>query len=542
MSNPLLKGELDLSPGSYNPSADEVAEYNARLHEAVENEAATPVRKYKDKNVIWCPQDGSQDRFMFCPFFEGLYHGTRGPGKTDALLMSFAQHVGRGHGAAWRGIIFRQTYPQLADVQAKSEKWFRLMFGNKAKFNRSKMQWEWDTGEVLLFRHMNRPSDYWNYHGHEYPFIGWEELCNWADDQCFTSMFACCRTSTKGVPRMIRATTNPYGPGHNWVKERYRLQTNWWMPFLVIMDSTDTEGRLEPPRAAYHGHIDENKILLAADPHYKQTIIAAASNPAMAEAWLNGSWEIVGGGMFDDVWKTVYNVVPDFDIPIGWMIDRSFDWGSSAPFSVGWWAESDGSDLRLRDGRIRSTVKGDLFRVREWYGWSGKSNQGLRMLAVDIAKGIVEREMQWGLRMGSGDREQLRVKAGPADNSIHDVENGMSIAMDMSKPVRVGNEMHRGISWTRADKRAGSVKNGLEHMRKMMKQAHPTPGQPRELPGLFVTEDCPQFLRTVPTLPRSEKDMDRVDENAEDHCCDETRYRVRFAGQRAKSGTHVGMY
>ena len=25
------------------------------------------------------------------------------------------------------------------------------------------------------------------------------------------------------------------------------------------------------------------------------------------------------------------------------MIDRSFDWGSSKPFSVGWWAESDGT-------------------------------------------------------------------------------------------------------------------------------------------------------------------------------------------------------
>ncbi len=528
--------------GAYTPTEEEQVEYDRRFEIAAQSEDSVPVHRYKNKPVVWMPQNGSQVNFMKCPFMEGLYHGTRGPGKTDALLMSFAQHVGKGHKQAWRGILFRQTYPQLADVQAKSEKWFRQMFGSTAKFNRSKMQWEWNSGEVLMLRHMARPSDYWNYHGHEYPWIGWEELCNWADDRCFTSMFACCRSSVKGVPRMVRGTTNPYGPGHNWVKERYRLHGKWWMPIIVTHEPTDTEGRTEPTRAAYYGHLDENRILLAADPDYRRTVIAASSNPAMAQAWLSGSWNIVAGGMFDDVWKTMYNVMPAFDVPNDWRIDRSFDWGSSAPFSVGWWAESDGSDLRLRDGTWRSTVKGDLFRIHEWYGFTGRANQGLRMLAIDITQGIVEREMQWGLRKGFGGAEVIRVKPGPADNSIHDVENGVSIAMDMGKPVRVGNEMHKGVSWSRADKRPGSVKNGLEHMRKMMRNAHPTPGRPRELPGLYVIEECKQFLRTVPSLPRSEKDMDRVDDAAEDHVCDETRYRIRSTGNRVSSGTHVGMY
>jgi alkanesulfonate monooxygenase SsuD/methylene tetrahydromethanopterin reductase-like flavin-dependent oxidoreductase (luciferase family) len=31
-------------------------------------------------------------------------------------------------------------------------------------------------------------------------------------------MFACNRSSHKGIPLMVRATTNPYGRGHNWVK------------------------------------------------------------------------------------------------------------------------------------------------------------------------------------------------------------------------------------------------------------------------------------------------------------------------------------
>lgn len=524
----------------HTPTEEEKAEFDKRLALATIEEDKVPPRTIDDFDVIWSPQEGSQVSFMQCKLFECLFHGTRGPGKTDALLMAFAQHVGKGHGSAWSGIIFRQSYPQLADIQAKSEKWFRQIFPD-AKFNKAKMMWEWPTGERLLFRHMNRPDDYWNYHGHEYPFIGWEELTNWADDRCFKAMFACCRSSTVGVPRMIRATTNPYGPGHNWVKDRYRLHGKWWLTIMIV-DARDHEGRPEPIRCAIHGHIDENKILLNADPLYKQTIVAAAANPAMAEAWLDGSWDIVAGGMFDDVWKPEFNVVSQFDVPLNWLLDRSFDWGSSAPFSVGWWAESDGSDLRFPDGRVWSTVKGDLFRVHEWYGWTGQANQGLRMLAIDIANGIVEREMQWGLRSGSGKTEIVRVKPGPADNSIHDVENGVSIAEEMSRPTRVGNEMHKGIMWARADKRPGSVKTGLEHMRKMMKSAHRVPGRPRENAGLFVTEECAQFLRTVPSLPRSEKDMDRIDDNAEDHVCDESRYRVRFIGQRTGTGRTIGMF
>ena len=78
----------------------------------------------KEPNIIWKPLPGSQTRFLTCPVFEALLEGTRGGGKTDALLMSFAQYCGRGFGEHWRGVLFRLTYPQLADVVAKSKRWF----------------------------------------------------------------------------------------------------------------------------------------------------------------------------------------------------------------------------------------------------------------------------------------------------------------------------------------------------------------------------------------------------------------------------------
>lgn len=518
---------------------DEAAEFAAQLEEARSRELAVPIRVTEDgRPIVWSPQPGSQTSFLACPITEVLYHGTRGPGKTDALLMSFAQFVGRGYGAAWRGILFRQTYPQLADVVAKSEKWFRRIFPG-AKLNRSTpMHWEWPTGERLLLRHMKSPDDYWNYHGHEYPWIGWEELTNWPTDQCFRSMFACLRSSNRNVPRMVRATTNPYGIGHNWVADRYHLHGQWWKT-VVTPHPVDAEGRPEPPRAAIHGHIDENKVLLEADPNYKSTIAASASNAAMAEAWLDGSWDLIAGGMFDDVWSRTANIVPNFVVPPNWRIDRAFDWGSSKPFSVGWYATSDGSDLILPNGAVRSTVRGDVFRIREWYGWTGRANEGLRMLAADVAAGIVEREVLWGWRTPRGSR----VLPGPADSAIFTTENGKSVAADMDAPVLFAGKVYHGVKWTAADKRPGSRKMGWEQTRKMIQRAQSKPGRPREEPGFFVVADqCPQFLRTVLTLPRDPKDLDDVDTDAEDHIGDEVRYRVRAAGTEPRTGTTTGHY
>jgi hypothetical protein len=314
--------------------------------------------------AVWTPQDGSQTLFLSCPIFEVLYEGTRGPGKTDALLMDFLQHVGTGLGADWRGILFRRSHPELADVIAKTQKWFPQIFP-KATYNKVEKTWTFPDGEQLLLRHIKTVDDYWAYHGHAYPWIGWEELTNWADDGAFRKMMSCCRSTNPHVPRKYRATCNPYGVGHNWVKRRYRLP---YQRGLVIRDSRDADGELEPPRVALHGHIYENRILLDADPGYVARLRASARNAAELAAWLDGRWDIVAGGMFDDVWDARRHVLDPFKVPASWKVDRAFDWGSSKPFSVGWWAQSDGSRVTLANGREISTVRGDLFRIAEWYG------------------------------------------------------------------------------------------------------------------------------------------------------------------------------
>jgi hypothetical protein len=500
------------------------------------NQTVSKVKDYDflkpNQTVGWEALPGSQTLFLESDFvFELLYHGTRGPGKSASLLVSYFNHVGRGLGSDWKGIIFRQTYKQLKDLYEKSREIFDVVCP-EAKFNQAKYEWTFPDGEILLFRQFQREEDYYNYHGHEYPFIGWDELTNWKTSVGYKRMMSCCRTTNPDVPKMIRSTTNPYGPGHNWVKSHFMLPEK---DGVILRKKYRIENPITKKvteeyltKCSIKGTLWENTILLESDPTYVIQLKQTAKNPEELKAWTEGDWNIVAGGMFDDVWSEKYNVVKPFEIPAGWKLDRSYDWGSSSPFSVGWWAESDGSDYVDGNGKVRSSVKGDLYRVGEWYGWTGQENTGLKMLDADIAKGIKDRE-----RSMFGNRV---VQPGPADTQIYNVENGRSIASEMST---------YGVSWTRADK--SSRVNGWANMRSYIKQAHPNEpidgvSQPREKPGLFVFETCSQFRRTVPVLTRSDKNLDDVDDKeTEDHIADETRYRIRACGKRVRSGRHKGM-
>lgn len=491
---------------------------------------------YYPDNVIWKPQPGAQVAFLSATHVEEvLMSGNRGGGKTDSLLMSFCMFTNRGFGSSWKGILFRQTYKQLSDVITKSKKWIPQIWPG-AKFNHSEHTWTFPGGEQLLLRQFTRPDDYYNYHGHEYPWIGWEELCNWPNDEGYKRMFSCCRSTQKGMPRMIRSTTNSYGPGHNWIKHRFAIPM---MYSVVRKGLVDENGIKLPNRLVIFSDIKENRILLDQDPDYLNRLSASARNEAERKAWVEGSWDIVAGGMFDDVWDPKYNIVKPFPIPPSWHVDRSFDWGSSAPFSVGWWAQSNGEDIILPGGIVKNTVRGDLFRIKEWYGYTGQPNKGLFMLATDIAKGIVEREIRWGMRT----ENWCRVKPGVADSAIFAAENGNCIATDMQCKVRLDDgKLYPGIQWLPADKRAGSRVTGWDQMRQMIKNAHPTEFGVREKPGLFIWDNCVEFQRTIPVLPRSEKDPDDIHEDVEDHIGDETRYRVRASGVIVSSGQTTGHY
>lgn len=440
---------------------------------------------------------------MACRDDEVLYEGERGPGKTDGLLMAFAQFVGNGFGRAWRGVIFREEATQLKDIIEKSQTWFPQIFPRSKFIGGGEAEWRFKTGETLLFRHARVARDYSKYHGSAFPFIGFEELCNWAFPDVYLKMMSLCRSTKAGMPRMIRATTNSYGVGHGWVKARF-------------IDPMPRGDRYVDPetglsRRAIHGRLEENKILLEADPNYLAKVIASANgDPMILDAWVKGSWDIVAGGIFAGRWDPEASLLRPFKIPKGWVIDRAFDDGHSKPYAVGWFAESDGSPATLSDGTTRHFPRGSVFLIAELYGWNGKPNEGLNQLTREKAEAILEVEVALKRTMLDGHT----IYPGPADSAIYDVKEGKSVASVMSTC---------GVDWLHADKGRGSRVAGWQHLGGMMKEAR---SFPMEEPAFFAFQTCRQFIRTVPTMARNVTDPDDADSEQEDHMGDMVRYRV----------------
>lgn len=496
-----------------------------------------------EPHVVWQPLPGSQAAALSCPADHILYEGSRGPGKTDAQLMFFRQHVGRGFGSFWRGIIFDREYKNLDDLVSKSVRWFKK-FGDGAKFHASKAdyRWTWPTGEELLFRQVKKESDYWGYHGQEFPFIGWNELSKYPTSSLYDMMMSCNRSSFRPqdhpqpdgsllpkIPLVVFSTTNPYGAGHNWIKARFidaapagRIVRR---SVEVFNPQTQRDDTVVITQVRIFGSYRENIYL---DPKYVAELVSIR-DANKRKAWLEGDWDIVAGGAFDDVWSREVHVLPRFKIPLGWRTDRSFDWGSSHPFSVGWWAEANGEEVQIPLLKAQGDLleigpkrrfcppKGTLIRFAEWYGTEEiGTNRGLKMSATDVARGIVQREKEM-LERGW---VSCLPDPGPADNQIFEVRERDTDSISK----KMADER---VTWTMSDKGQGSRKNGLQLARDRLEAS-----VKGECPGLYVTENCGAFIATVPVLPRDEDDPDDVDTEAEDHPWDDTRYRVLSGNNR----------
>ena len=446
-----------------------------------------------DDNVVkvWMPQPGSQTAYVTCPYWEVLYEGTRGPGKTDALIMDYLQHVGKGYGAAYVGIIFRESFPQLGDIIKRTKRYFPILFP-EARFLGSNgvVKWVFPEGEELLFRSMRVPDDYWNFHGQEFPFVGWEELTNWRTIECYESMKACNRCSIDGVPIRYRSTCNPWGVGHSWVKQYFIDPAP---PMTKIYNDK------KQIRMRIHGHIKENRILIRSNPDYVNNLETLA-DPQKRLAWLEGSWDIAAGGFFEGIWNPAKHVIKPFAIPDNWRYIIGFDWGSQKPASLGIWAKSDGSILP--DGR--SYPRGSLIRVSEWY-IAEKDNRGmtvpdkgLRLDNEKMAQGIYERV------------KDLKIDAWIADPAIFKDQSGLSIQKQFNKIVK--------LPFRPADNER--VTGWQSMLRLLSEAAKDVP----ESPGLWVFDTCRDWIRTVPVLMRDEKNIEDICSQSEDHIADETRY------------------
>lgn len=435
----------------------------------------------RTRRTLWTPQP-KQAAFMARGEYEALYGGAAGGGKSDALVVEALRQVHIPH---YKGLILRKTYPELEELVEKSLLLYPRAFPG-AKYNHSSHAWRFPSGARVLFGSMQHTRDRLKYQGRAFDFVGFDELTHFTWDE-YSYLFSRNRPNGPGTRVYIRATANPGGIGHGWVKARYvtagpPLSTLWEGIEIRFPD-----GHREPryrSRVFVPASVFDNPALLDNDPSYVDKL--ALMSPAERDALLYGSWDSFEGQVFVE-WQNdpdryedhvETHVIAPFRVPATWRVWRGFDWGYSRPFSVGWYAVD-------HDGR--------LYRIRELYGCDGTPNRGVRWEPAKLAREI---------RRIEAEDPNLRERhiRGVADPAIFSSSGTESVAALMER---------EGVYWDPGDHNRTAGLAQVHH-----RMAFDDEGRPM----LYVFSTCRHFIRTVPALVYDETDVEDVDTDGEDHC------------------------
>ena len=429
--------------------------------------------------VVWRPASAPQRALLSCPVFEVFFGGARGGGKTDGVLGEWAQHAA-SYGKNAIGLMVRRTRVELAETFERA----RVLYGPiGAQFTTVPMRCVMPGGARLTFAYLERDADAEAYQGHSYTRVYVEEAGNFPSEAPILKLFATLRSGA-GVPCRIRLTGNPGGPGHQWVRARYidPAPLGWR---VVKDDKTGLDRVYIPSRVTDNPHLGSDYV----------SRLQASGSPELVRAWLEGDWNVIAGAFYPE-FDTGRHVIAPRDLPAHWFRFRSLDWGSARPFSVGWWAVSD--------GELADIPRGALVRYREWYGSTGKPNEGLRMTAEEVAAGIAQRE--------ASDPKPENGLHGVADPAIFASDGGPSIAERMARAAKV---------YFRPADNARVARNGAlggwDQMRARLK------GDDNG-PGLMIFATCRDLIRTLPALQHDSDRPEDVDTDGEDHAPDEARY------------------
>lgn len=477
--------------------------------------------------VIWKPTKGSQEMFLMLGqlaslVIEVMFHGGRGIGKSEVLIIAYLIHVGQGWGSSWTGVIFKKEYKPLRNLISTSRKIIPRIFPD-AVWNKSECSWTFASGEVLYFGHIKNMEDYENkYHGHEYAYVGWDELATWRDPDVYEAMMSTLRTAfipTKQQPSMpplqVRSTTNPFGAGKWWVYERFLEGKR---PGEITYNKDGSR-----QRCAVFGTIFENTYI---SKSYITNYLDQITDPALKAAWLHGDWEAVDmSAMFGPVWSAENLILDPFEIPRHWKIDRSFDFGQSTPFCCLWYAETNGEAV-IVNGKSFCPPKGSLIVVGEDYGTEidpktgkqTKADAGLYLPANQIGVRLKAREDKL---LTTVFKNHHKVQPGPADNQIH---NGSKV--DQGNAPTVAKELKAaGMEFVNSDKSPGSRVTSAQLM---FDRLHATKTQDPSKPHIYLFKSCQFALKTLPNLHRDEDQPDAVAKGPDDHAWDALAYRLTW--------------
>jgi len=383
----------------------------------------------------------------------------------------------------FRGLILRRTTEELRELVQKSQELYPKAFPG-IKWSERKMEWRTPQGASLWMSFLERDQDVTRYQGQAFNYIAFDELTQWPTPYAWNYMRSRLRTTAPELKLYMRASTNPGGAGHNWVKKMFIDPA----PAGKAFSATDIETgeTLRWPK----GHSREGQPLfnrrfiparLSDNHHLYESGDYEANLLSLPEAerrrLLDGDWDVIEGNAFPE-WNRKIHVIEPYEIPSSWRKFRACDYGYGSYSGVLWFAV---------------TPEDQLVVYREMYV--------SKVLATDLADMILEAEWDDG-----------PIHYGVLDSSCWHQrgQTGPSIAEAM---------ISCGCRWRPSDRSKGARIAGKNEVHRRLQVDEYT-----EEPRLVVFSSCTQLIAQLPVIPLDKNNPEDVDTRSEDHLYDALRY------------------
>jgi len=284
------------------------------------------------QEIEWSPQK-AQLPFLTSPADETFFGGAAGGGKTDVALAW--QILRRQKYAGSRGMFLRRQFENLSKPGAAIDRAHELLAGTDVYWRGDEHSFYWPNGSRLAFGHVKEEKNKFGYQGAQVDDIVFDELGEFPVTiyEFITTRIRSTR-SDPGFKTKVRATGNPGGMGHAWIKKRFRIGEAMPGQVFPIINS---EGKLTHKKGVFYPSLlRDNKYLVGTD--YERDLDALPEH--LRRAFKEGDWSVFEGQFFADWSEDRMVVKQPFVIPLNWPRWMSYDYGFKPGWACWhWWAQ-----------------------------------------------------------------------------------------------------------------------------------------------------------------------------------------------------------